>query len=174
MSQQYIIIIVAIVVMAYMVVRQLQARKIQFPQIFIMPALLVWYTYTNITTEVAKDHASVLLLLALFGAGLLPGLVLGGFRSLLYHLRIDKARGIVLAQRAGVVSIAIWIVLLILKIGATLLTYTTPASMVVTIVLVTTPIHGLFIGNLLAESVGLWLRATAFQQKQVPLQVTKY
>ncbi|GHO44227.1 hypothetical protein [Ktedonospora formicarum] len=173
MLETILTILVAIVVLTFMIVRQLRARRIKFPNILILPAILVWITYTNIVAEMGKEHADIALLLGLFVLGLIPGLALGGYRSLLYSLRIDATSETVLAQRAGLFSIAIWFILLAAKIAASVLTYTTPGGTTLTIFLLITAIHGLFIGNVIGENLGLWLRANNYQSTHVHSQVIK-
>lgn len=172
MLENILTILAVIAVLAFMIVRQFRARRIKFPYILILPAILVWITYTNITAEMGKEHADIALLLGMFALGLIPGLILGGYRSLLYHMSTNAASGIVLAQRAGLFSIAIWFILLAAKIGASVLTYITPGGTTLTLLLLTTAIYGIFIGNVTGENLGLWLRAKNYQSAHVRSQVT--
>ena len=48
-------LLVALAVIIYMVVRQFRERQISFPSIFILPALLAYYSYTTIATDLTKN-----------------------------------------------------------------------------------------------------------------------
>src|SRR4051794_24387017 len=109
--------IVILAVVIFMIVRQFQERAVQFPGIFILPALITYYTYIAIQAEFTKHVLDPAWLIAALLVGLISGLALGFFRGNLAHLRSDAATGKIYAK-ASTLSLVIWSILLVLRIGA--------------------------------------------------------
>jgi hypothetical protein len=165
------IIILAVVV--YMIVRQFQERAIKFPGIFIIPALLTYYTCTIIETELTQHIIDPTWLLAALVVGLIPGLALGFFRGNLAHLRLDEPTGTVYAK-ASTLSQIIWSVLLVVRIGSGVLAYIPMGRALLPLVLLLSVMHTLFLGNIIAEKYCLYLRSTRYRQDvQQPLSMQK-
>ena len=165
------IIILAVVI--YMLVRQFQERAVQFPGIFVIPGLLTYYTYTNVEVEFTKHVIDPAWLIAALVIGLLPGLTLGFFRGTLAHMRLDTATGRVYAK-ASTLSLTIWCILLVVKIGAAMLTYSPLGQTLLPLVLLISILHTLFLGNIIAEKYCLYQRAARYGQRaQQPMQVQK-
>ena len=155
------IIIIAVVI--YMIVRQFQERAVQFPGIFILPALLTYYTCTSIATELTQHMIDPTWLMIALIVGLLPGLALGFFRGNLAHLRLDMTTSAVYAK-ASTLSLIIWSILLVCKIVAAMLSYMPVGQTLLPLVLLLSVMHTLFLGNILAEKYCLYQRAARYRQ----------
>ncbi len=165
------IIILAVVI--YMVVRQFQERAIKFPAIFIIPALLTYYTCTIIESELARHTIDPIWLFSGLFVGLLPGLALGFFRGNLAHLRLDTSTNTVYAK-ASTLSLIIWFVVLVVRIGAAALAYTPAGQTLFPVVLLLSAMHTLFLGNITAEKYCLYLRSSRYKQNlQQPMPVQR-
>ncbi|GHO93943.1 hypothetical protein KSF_039910 [Reticulibacter mediterranei] len=163
------VLIFAVVI--YMISNQFRERPIKPTTLIITPALITYYTYTNILAEFAKSVVDPTWLIGALVVGLLLGLGLGFFRGNLAHLRLDVASGKVYA-RASTLSLILWCLLLVLKIGAAYLTYSPLGKTVLPILLLISILHTLFLGNIVAEKVCLYLRANRYGLQQ-PMQVQK-
>jgi uncharacterized membrane protein len=163
------VLILAVVI--YMITNQFRERPIKPATLIITPALITYYTYTNILAEFAKQVVDPAWLIGALMVGLVPGLVLGFFRGNLAHMRLDAASGKVYA-RASMLSLILWCLLLVLKIGAAFLTYSPLGKTVLPLILLISILHTLFLGNIVAEKVCLYLRANRYELQQ-PMQVQK-
>ena len=173
MSSSIFIGIVILAVVIYMIVRQFQERAVRFPGIFIIPALLTYYTCTTIESELAQHTIEPIWLFSALFVGLLPGLALGFFRGNLAHLRLDVNTGAVYAK-ASALSLIIWCIVLVVRIGAAVLAYTPTGQTLLPLVLLLSVMHTLFLGNIIAEKYCLYLRSTRYRQGiQQPVSVRK-
>jgi uncharacterized membrane protein len=155
----------------YMITNQFRERPIKPATLIITPALITYYTYTNIMEEFAKQVVDPAWLIGALVIGLVLGLALGFFRGNLAHLRLDAASGKVYA-RASTLSLILWCLLLVLKIGAAFLTYSPLGKTILPIILLISILHTLFLGNIVAEKACLYLRANRYGLQQ-PMQVQK-
>jgi hypothetical protein len=176
MSSSFTIGIIILAVVIYMIVRQFQERAIKFPAIFIIPALLTYYTCITIETEVTKHIIDPTWLFGALIVGLLPGLTLGFFRGNLAHLRLDASTGTVYAK-ASTLSQIIWCILLAVRIAAAVLSYTPVGQTLLPLVLLLSVMHTLFLGNIIAEKYCLYLRSNRYGrgvQQPVSMQKMKW
>jgi hypothetical protein len=153
------VIILAVVI--YMISNQFRERPIKPATLLITPVLITYYTYTNVMTELTKPIIDPTWLIGALLAGLLAGLALGYFRGTLAHMRLDAASGKIYA-RSSTLSLILWCLLLVLKIGAAFLTYSPLGKTILSIALLISILHTLFLGNIVAEKVCLYLRANRY------------
>lgn len=173
MSSSLTIGVIILAVVIYMVVRQFQERAVKFPAIFIIPALLTYYTCTVITTELAHHTVDPIWLFSALLIGMLVGLALGFFRGNLAHLRLDMPTNTIYAK-ASSLSLVIWFVVLLVKIGAAALSYTPAGQTLLPLVLLLSIMHTLFLGNIIAEKYCLYLRSSRYRQNiQQPMPVQR-
>jgi uncharacterized membrane protein len=167
------VLILAVVI--YMISNQFRERPIKPATLIITPVLITYYTYTNVVTELTKPVIDPAWLIGALAVGLLAGLVLGFFRGNLAHLRLDAVSGKVYAK-SSTLSLILWCLLLVLKIGAAFLTYSPLGKTALPMLLLISILHTLFLGNIVAEKVCLYLRANryGFQRPIEVQQINKF
>lgn len=165
------IIVLAIVI--YMIVRQFQERQVTFSGIIIIPAVWAYLTGVNIVVELTKHAIDPTLLIGALIIGLLPGLVLGFYRGNMALLRLDTTADKVYA-RTTTLSLIIWCILLVVRIGAAVLAYAPVGQTLLPLVLLITVLHALFLGNIIGEKYRLYQRSLHYRQGiQQPMPVPK-
>src|SRR5579859_710789 len=165
-----ITILLVLGLVIYMIVRQFQEQAVRFPALLVIPAVLVYYTYTNVVAELTH-----LLIVAGLVVGLILGGVIGWYRGGLARLRLDSATAMVFAK-ASVLSMVVWCVFFVLKIATSVGFYMGLAQTSVLFALVMAVVTTLFLGNVLAEKARLYQRSTRYQlrrQRYVPSQQVK-
>jgi len=168
------VLILAVVI--YMITNQFRERPIKPATLIILPVLITYYTYTNVAAELAKPVIDPTWLVGMLAIGLLAGLVLGYFRGTLAHMRQDVASGRIYTK-ASKLSLILWSLIFVLKVGAAFLAYSPLGKTALPLILFASLSHTLFLGNIVAEKVCLYLRANhyGFQRPmQVQQQINKF
>lgn len=159
-----LLLLVALAVIVFMVVRQFRERQIVFPSIFILPAVLAYYSYTTIIADLAKNIVIPMMFIAALLVGAIAGLLLGYIRGSLARIRLDTRTGQVFAK-GTVFSLIIWGVLLIAKIAMGVLTYSGHPSAL--LMLASAFVSTFFLGNIFAEAACLLLRSARYQSQPI-------
>ncbi|HLG78165.1 MAG TPA: hypothetical protein VKX46_17245 [Ktedonobacteraceae bacterium] len=154
-------IIIIIAVVLYMIVRQFQEQPVMTWKNWILPTLVVVYTYTNVTAQLAKPIIDPAYLLATVALGLLAGLLIGFYRGSMARLRVDYATGTILAK-ANALSLILWILLLALRIGAGALFYSGMEDHFALLALFGAFTSTLFVGNIVAEKAYVTWRSMQY------------
>ncbi|GCE29344.1 hypothetical protein KDA_48280 [Dictyobacter alpinus] len=157
MSTSLLTVLVTSAILIYLIIRQFQERAVQPALLLLLPALALYITYVHLVSAFSQPVTSMALLLATLGIGLLLGCLVGFYRAGVARIRIDRATGDVLAKasRAGIL---IWVILLVAKLTTSVMIYaqllhaSAPLSLVVALVSM------LFLGNVLAGNLTLYLR----------------
>lgn len=155
-------ILLGLGLLIYMVTLQFRERAVRFPTLLIMPALLLYYSYTNVTAQLANPQANPLLIGMGLVIGLLLGCVVGWYRGEQAYMRLDSVKGMVFAK-ASAVSLVIWFIFLVLKVATTVVLYMGLAHTSMLLALVIAAMTALFLGNVLAERICLLQRGLQYQ-----------
>lgn len=154
-------ILIIIAVVLYMIVRQFQEQPVMNWKNWILPAVVVVYTYTNVTEQLAKPIIDPAYLIAAVALGLLAGLLIGLYRGSMARLRVDYATGTILAK-ASALSLILWILLLAVRIGSGVLFYSGLENHVVLLALFGAFASTLFVGNIVAEKAYVTWRSMQY------------
>ena len=160
-----ITILLVLGLVIYMIVRQFQEQAVRFPALLVIPAVLVYYTYTNVVAELTHPLISPLLIVAGLVVGLILGGVIGWYRGGLARLRLDSATAMVFAK-ASALSMVVWCVFFVLKIATSVGFYMGLAQTSALFALVMAVVTTLFLGNVLAEKARLYQRSTRYQVRR--------
>jgi hypothetical protein len=149
-------------VAVYMIARQFMKRPITGKSLLILPALITYYTYTNIVGELAQPlvNETVLVVLMLLGLGI--GGVIGVVRGRLARVWFD-ARTNTTYAKGSTITIVIWLVTLVFKVATGLMLYFNMDHASVADAALVAIGTTLFLGNVLAEAAMLYLRAAQLQ-----------
>lgn len=163
----------------WLIVRQFREQAITPRSLLIYPILIAFYTYTNITGQLAHPFINPAILVGCFIVGLLPGALLGLFRGMRTSLRLDQMSGIVYA-RPSVTNALLWLGMIALKVLSGVAQYSgfahTSMLGAILIALTTT----IFIGYICTTYLVLYLRAQNFQvsnnsiEQPAPQQMVKW
>jgi hypothetical protein len=159
-----LLLLVALALIVYMVVRQFRERQISFPSIFILPALLAYFSYTTIAADLAKNIVLPMAFIAALLVGAIAGLLLGYIRGSLARIRFDAQTGQIFAK-GTTLSLVIWGILLIAKIAMGVLTYAGHPS--APLMLCSAFVSTFFLGNIVAEAACLLLRSARSQSQPI-------
>ena len=158
--------LVAGALIIYIIFRQFQERVIQPGSLLLLPALVLYLSYTHLVSEFTHPTMSPVFLVAVMGLGLLIGCFIGFYRASIARMRIDDRTGNVLAKASGM-GIFIWMVLLVARLAASVVFYGHLLHPSVLLSLVIALISMLFLGNVLAGNLNLYLRARRMTQQGV-------
>ena len=166
-------LIIILGVLSYMVVRQFQEQPVRPRMLVLLPAILTYYTYTNIVSELAKPMVDPAFLIACMAVGVILGGLLGWYRGGLVHLRLDRASGLVYSK-ASTINIVIWMAVLLIKIATAFALYTGLSHTSLWIALVTAVVSTLFLANIIGGNVRLYQRSQPSLRgaKNSPLPMT--
>ncbi|HZR41828.1 MAG TPA: hypothetical protein VFB12_17030 [Ktedonobacteraceae bacterium] len=158
MSPMIFTLIIILGILIYMVVRQFQERSVQPKMLIILPAILAYYTYTNIVSELAKPMVDPSFLMVCMAVGAILGGLLGWYRGGLVRLRLDPASGLVYSK-ASTMNIVIWMAVLVIKIATAVALYAGLSHTSQWIALATAVVSTLFLANIIGGNVRLYLRS---------------
>ncbi len=149
--------ILIIAVVLYIIISQFFEQQVKPLMLLGLPVAVGYFSYIALQKNLAETLVNPGLLIAALGIGLLPGLCLGVYRGTLVRIRRDAATGTVYA-RMGALGIVIWITLLVLRIAAIAVTYSSLGHSLPVAVLATTVMSGLFLGSIVAEKGSIFWR----------------
>jgi Protein of unknown function (DUF1453) len=149
-------------VAVYMIARQFMKRPIRGKSLLIIPALIAYYTYTNVVSELTQPLVDTTVLVVLMLVGLALGGGIGLLRGRLAHVWFD-ARTNTIYAKASTINIFIWLVTLVLKVATGMMLYFNMNHSSVADAALIAIGTTLFLGSVLAEAAILYLRAAQLQ-----------
>jgi hypothetical protein len=158
MSPMIFTLSIVFAVLIYMVVRQFQERPVQPKMLVLLPAILTYYTYTNIVSELTKSMVDPAFLVVCMAVGVILGGLLGWYRGGLVRLRLDRVSGLVYSK-ASTMNIVIWMAVLVIKIATAAALYAGLSHTSLWIALATAMVSTLFLANIIGGNVRLYLRS---------------
>ncbi len=166
-----LLIIVAIVV--YMVIRQFQERALTPMSLLLFPLLVIYYTYIDIISELAKSPISNALLIVIMIVGLLLGGLLGIYRGNQTLMRFDKVSQRVMAK-ACTINIVLYLATFVIRIAAGVMLYMHLNSTSVILALLLALLTTFFLGNIVMEKIVLYLRSRSVGLNPSSAQVARW
>ena len=102
--------LIALVVVGYLAYRQFHESQARVSRLWVMPALVLLFSYTSIQHDLFDTRWSP----EIIAAGFVVGMVVGAIRGATTRLKLDLAAGLITTQGTAI-SVALWLGLLAVK-----------------------------------------------------------